>query len=302
MHNMDERIEPHKVTKPIQLLAAWLLGLIVVDGSFLSAAAMLKQPSWAPNLLVIAAVCNVPLFLVSLFLLQTRFRPEMQEDSYYSKYLEVARTTGKPESLATDLQVLRSTVSESNTRTVEVVERLQTQVIEIARQVSGIAAHRPPVMEAITNALEAGREDIQERKREIQWQAYWVGVNDLLPNYKNIVARLNEARIPIADTFGSSSNVPRPPAHYVVAFGPGVEIEALRQLLRVLAGTGIEFLDYASRDEIHQGRLYVGGYAYDQDPVLNLDGGMLDRVTHSETIEGVLSLMAQNPTRLKSVF
>jgi hypothetical protein len=130
---MDERIEPHKVTKPIQLLAAWLLGLIAVDGSFLTAAAVLKQPQWASTLLIIAAVCNVPLFLVSLFLLQTRFRPEMQEDSYYSKYLEVQETTRKPERLATDLQVLRSMVSDSNTRTIEVVEQLQTRVIEMAR-------------------------------------------------------------------------------------------------------------------------------------------------------------------------
>lgn len=39
-------------------------------------------------MLTIAAVINVPIFIVSLFLLQTKFRPEMQEDTYYSQYLE----------------------------------------------------------------------------------------------------------------------------------------------------------------------------------------------------------------------
>ena len=85
----DKRlIDASKVTKPIQLLAAWLVGLIAVNGSFLGAAAVLAKPDWASGALVVAAMVNVPLFLVCLFLLQTKFRPEMQEDSYYSRHLE----------------------------------------------------------------------------------------------------------------------------------------------------------------------------------------------------------------------
>jgi hypothetical protein len=207
---MNERIEPHKVTKPIQLLAAWLLGLIVVDGSFLGAAAILKQPQWAPALLIIAAVCNVPLFLFSLFLLQTRFRPEMQEDSYYSKYLEVQTATGKPESIAGNIQVLRSTVSESNARTVEVIEQLQTQVVEIATQISTVLVQREPEMELITSALETTRENIQIRKREIRWQAFRVALNDLLPAYSDITIRLAEAGIRLTTR---SARRPRSPSH-----------------------------------------------------------------------------------------
>ena len=84
----ESQIVPHRITKPIQLLAAWLAGLAIVNGSFLTAAATVHTPSWASGLLVVAAVANVPLFLASLFLLQTKFRPQMQEDSYYSQYLE----------------------------------------------------------------------------------------------------------------------------------------------------------------------------------------------------------------------
>ena len=82
-----QKIDASKITKPIQLLAAWLIGLIIVNGSFLAAAAKLSTPTWAPTLLVIACVMNVPLFLICIFLLQTKFRPEMQEDRYYSEYL-----------------------------------------------------------------------------------------------------------------------------------------------------------------------------------------------------------------------
>jgi len=84
----EPSITPHRITKPIQLLAAWLAGLAIVDAGFLTAAATIRTPSWVPGLLAIAAVVNVPLFIVSLFLLQTKFRPEMQEDTFYSKYLE----------------------------------------------------------------------------------------------------------------------------------------------------------------------------------------------------------------------
>jgi len=84
----DPQIQPEKITRPIQLLAAWLAGLVLIDGTFLAAALQLDKPSWAAGLLVIATVINVPLFLVALFLLQTRFRPEMQEDTFYSQYLD----------------------------------------------------------------------------------------------------------------------------------------------------------------------------------------------------------------------
>lgn len=81
-------LKPEKVTKPIQLLAAWLLGLVLINTSFLTAASQLSSPDWGAGALIIASIANVPIFLLSLFMLQTRFRPEMQEDTYYSKYLE----------------------------------------------------------------------------------------------------------------------------------------------------------------------------------------------------------------------
>ena len=84
----NHQIVPDKVTKPIQLLAAWLVGLILVNASFLLAAQQITQPSWGSAVLLIAAVANVPIFIGALFLLQTKFRPQMQEDSFYSKYLE----------------------------------------------------------------------------------------------------------------------------------------------------------------------------------------------------------------------
>lgn len=82
-------IKPDRITKPIQLLAVWLAGLVILVGAFLSAAKQIEQPPWLGPTLGIAAICFVPLFLILIFFLQTRFRPQLQEDSYYSRYLEL---------------------------------------------------------------------------------------------------------------------------------------------------------------------------------------------------------------------
>ena len=86
---MDNKrnIDPSKINKPIQLLGAWLAGLLLVNSGFLGAAIAIDSPVWIRGALVIASIINVPLFLFAIFLLQTKFRPEMQEDSYYHDYL-----------------------------------------------------------------------------------------------------------------------------------------------------------------------------------------------------------------------
>lgn len=53
----------------------------------------MTDQSWEKGFLVVAAVINVPLFLFALFLLQTRFRAELQEDTYYSEYLSKKTST-----------------------------------------------------------------------------------------------------------------------------------------------------------------------------------------------------------------
>lgn len=83
----NNRIQPDKITRPLQLLAAWLTGLIIINGAYLTAAVNIKSPDWASAALIIACIIHVPLFLFCIFLLQTKFRPEMQEDQYYSLYL-----------------------------------------------------------------------------------------------------------------------------------------------------------------------------------------------------------------------
>ncbi len=82
-----EHIKPHRVTKPMQLLAAWLVGLLLTNGAFLMTASGFGVGQWERSALVIAAIANVPVFLAAIFVLQTRFRAELQEDTFHSEYL-----------------------------------------------------------------------------------------------------------------------------------------------------------------------------------------------------------------------
>jgi len=84
---MDHKIQPERILKPIQLLGAWLAGLLAIDSCFLIAATRMPTGTWESQALTIAAIANVPLFLLAVFLLQTKFRPELQEDLYYSSYI-----------------------------------------------------------------------------------------------------------------------------------------------------------------------------------------------------------------------
>jgi hypothetical protein len=125
----EQSIEPHRITKPIQLLAAWLAGLLLIDGSFLTAATYLTNPNWLSPLLVIAAVVNVPLFLVSIFVLQTKFRPEMQEDTFYSKYLEKRHVV-----MESQVKVIDGLKEELKTKT--------TELDKVKRSIESASEHR----------------------------------------------------------------------------------------------------------------------------------------------------------------
>lgn len=82
------RIEPHKITRPFQLLAVWMAGLVLLVSAFLTAAGNIDHPSWLPGLFGIAAVLVVPFFVYLIFVMQTRFREQLQGDLYYSEWLK----------------------------------------------------------------------------------------------------------------------------------------------------------------------------------------------------------------------
>jgi len=82
------KIEPHRITRPIQLLAVWFAGLVLLVGVFLYAAGNVDDPTWLPALFGITAIVLVPLFIGLIFIMQTKFRQQLQDDPYYADWLK----------------------------------------------------------------------------------------------------------------------------------------------------------------------------------------------------------------------
>lgn len=62
--------------------------LILLEGLFVTAAIKIESPTWIPAMFSIAAVSAPVVVFVSVFLMQTVFRPHLQEGDYYFKWLK----------------------------------------------------------------------------------------------------------------------------------------------------------------------------------------------------------------------
>lgn len=160
-----QAITPEKINKPIQLLGAWLAGLFSVDSCFLFAASQMPTGSFESLALVCAAIINVPIFLMAVFLLQTRFRPELQEDSYYSTYL--SQKTNEPIS----------------------VRKEDVRFAELSQKVSSLE-----IVVSERNAPESSDELLN---------GVLFGVNELLPNREEVKSVLRNKGILGISSFGS---------------------------------------------------------------------------------------------------
>jgi hypothetical protein len=223
-----ERINPHKVTKPIQLLAAWLVGLVATNTLFLGSAAMLGPEGWERGGLVIASMVNVPLFLVALFVLQTRFRAELQEDHFYADYL-----SKKTDTL---VKVGKNHLQE---------ERISILEASIAR------FQQPP-------ARVAGELDIAGMGG-LDWSGWRVGLNLSHPRYPDIRGALRSAQIPLAELFGDAK---RPPKLWLIALSNQLPTEHQVALLQLLLPFGFEGFQLWNpvREAGENEDVYIGSY------------------------------------------
>ncbi len=225
----EPTIHPHKVTKPIQLVAAWLAGLVLVDAMFLAAATAISLENWTHQVLVIAAVLNVPLFLGAIFLLQTKFRAELQEDSFYSDYLS-KRTS----------EVVRiDKNSEQDTR----IKRLEEQIEQFsAVTISSSQADAP--VEVVSD-----------------WSTWLVSLNVLHPQFEQIKNSLAASKIPLNQVFGDVGSVSTP-ERWAISINRRMPLDLQFKLLRALSD--FEFdgfhrwvpLREADEDE----DVYIGSY------------------------------------------
>lgn len=229
----DQQIHAHKVTKPIQLLAAWLVGLLLIDAMFLATALQLGSGSWERRALIIAAILNVPTFLAALFILQTKFRAELQEDTYYSEYLskktqEVFRLD-PTNSLLSRLEVLEHHRGVSSTPTTEE------------------AAQNPPSL-----------------RNTFEWGAWRVALNELHPQVDDIRTALKYSHIPLAEFFGNV-DMGDSPDNWVISINESMPFPHRKHLLRTLSEFRFDgfHLWEPVREAEENEDVYVGSYGVD---------------------------------------
>mgnify|MGYP000928856110 CR=1 FL=1 len=229
----DQKIEPHKVTKPIQLLAAWLVGLVLTNTTFLVAAVQIGEGGWERGALIISAIVNVPLFLLALFLLQTRFRAELQEDTYYSEYLS-KKTTAV-------VRVDKNSVQDAKIESLE-------------RDLARLTTHA-------NNQLLTNTTDKSSISTETpDWSNWPVALNQLHPRFREIREELRAANIPLASIFGDIDE--GPPSNWIISLSHQLPVTNIVHLLRSILPFGFDGIQFWNPQlEAHEFEdVYIGSY------------------------------------------
>ncbi|RBM44133.1 hypothetical protein DLR65_19680 [Vibrio tarriae] len=228
----NQKVDPQKVTKPIQLLAAWLVGLIMVNGSFLSSAVAIGSLAWESSVLIVAAVFNVPMFLGAIFLLQTRFRPELQEDIFYSQYLDK-----KSNQIVTVKNDEHHEISSLRNEVKRLEQLLQSSTF----------------------------------KEKASWGNWSVALNKLMPDYIEIRKSLRSEGIRLKSIFGDRDDS-QIPANKIIAISKNLDFQSVVIILRILSKFDMDGYAYFEPiPEIDPEDIYIGSYGYDSgDRVTNI--------------------------------
>lgn len=225
----NNKIAPEKITKPIQLLGAWLVGLLTIDSAFLIAASKMDLASWQSGALTIAAIVNVPIFIGALFLLQTKFRPELQEDSYYSTYL--------------------------NSRTNEPIKvtRNEAAFIELEKR-----------LEAIERNTAEDQKSSEENKTILSDLSY--GINVQLSNRDKILSKLGAHGVLGVSEFGKNA---APLENLKVAITESISKSALNEILKLARGLGFTHYGFIEAFEEIEEDVLFGAYGGDTQRITN---------------------------------
>jgi hypothetical protein len=249
--------QPQQVTRPIQLLAAWLVGLIVIDGIFLEIALRLDPGSWERGWLVLAAILNVPAFLTAMFTLQTRFRAELQDDPHYAQYLS--------KKTAQSLTVVR--VDEARATPFAALPPLLSD--EIVDEADLDAEDDDLTFDDLDADDERDVEAATANGAPLDWSPWRIAINDHLPQFSSLRDALHAAGIPVAEVFGHAQRAgTAPPANQVVAINRALPVAHKAALLRVLLPFGLDgfqlwrpVVDADENEDVYIGSYGVAHYA-----------------------------------------
>jgi hypothetical protein len=107
-----------------------------------------------------------------------------------------------------------------------------------------------------------------------RWLGYRIELNDLVSEADTILDRFENSEIPLDDCFGSNSDPPEAPRSTILFFGPGTEPIRLTELIELLDGTSIHYIQ-AGTESYNRKVILIGGYNLDAAPVAPLSPGLV---------------------------
>ena len=133
-----------------------------------------------------------------------------------------------------------------------------------------------------------------------QWLGYSILLNDLLPTSEEILNRFETSEIPLDDTFGSSSDPPIKPSRFILLVGPGVEIERLNEVLKLLDGLGPEFIQQET-DGAYRKHIYIGSNDSGDDLIIPLLPKLKEKLINLKCTPKELADYLKNINILKAI-
>ncbi len=256
----NNSIKPEKITKPIQLLAAWLIGLVLVVTALLTAAGNIEKPNWLPALLSIAAVSSIPLFLMMIFLLQTKYRPEMQEDSYYSQYLN--KNTGRIEPIENNKSYDRE-IQKLSQEIINISVETKSMLDEINNVVNDKTQTNKP--EVINKIITESDKKIEELKSIAKYTGIDLRINEKLIQYQKIKQIVQELGFNSYEIFGNEQS-----RFFLVSFGKHIPLSIVKDIVVKLFPLGLEYISLIKEEPwlVRTKTIYIGSYAFSKETIV----------------------------------
>lgn len=264
----DKNIKPEKITKPIQLLAVWLIGLILIESSLLTAAGVINEPGWLPVFFGISAVSIIPVFLILIFLLQTKYRPQIQEDEYYSKYLDkntmqfvdVSKKPNLP------IELIRKEMY-------QIVKETQNNLINIKSSVD-----KGESKERLESLISNSDSKISELEKIVKYASINLHINKTINSYREIIAEVKKIGFPRYEEFGEEEI----PQNFLVSFTKTISPIIVKELLVEIIPHGATYVSLVSdeqRIEREYGdAIFIGSYLYNKPEKTKIDQIFLNKL------------------------
>lgn len=276
----EKNIKPEKITKPIQLLAVWLIGLIIIETSLLTASAMVSEPNWLSALYGISAVAIIPIFLILIFLLQTKFRPQIQEDEYYAKYLD--------KNTMSFVDVSKNIEKNSELSRDEIKQLIKDTQSTFESVKSGI--QKGETKNELEGLISKSDINLDKLEKIVKYSSLDVRINRRIKTFKQIVNSIQKLNIVSFKEFGEKEL----PQNFLVSFTKTFPATIVKEIILELIPHGASYINLVDDEEAvelnYDKSIFIGSYKYEDLSNVSIDEKMLKKIVNLDDKSNILDL------------